>query len=415
MGLFGVCGRASSVIEPEVPASAPAAAYITTDPPYDPPFDIADGMHPIAPAEAPAPAPVSLEDPAAKPSPQRGLAPLNPLARSHTKPLPLPSLGGKKPLGNISQSAPLPALDGRAPLQPLTNQRSLPSLGGGNSNPLPSLARSRPPPIDKHAANSVTSRGEATPPTPPPAAAQPQQPPQPRPKQRSPQQEEAESLASKLIARRESEALAKRLIAEREGAPRPPRVEDVTVEKAIEFAALHEERQAERLKERELAMQPQEFNKPQPLKSAMQRRSSFADNNDGEEPPYKAVNKGKKGGGGGGSGTRRLSFEDKSPTRVYYEPCQERPVDNYHQSLHQLQVIRQRRASEGKSDLSFAQTVSELDAQEGGEGLSCLVPRKVDAPYVPGSWMKGGGGGSGAYGSGQMSWDELMAPRKASP
>ena len=63
------------------------------------------------------------------------------------------------------------------------------------------------------------------------------------------------AVASKLIARRESEAVAKRLIAEREGAPRPPRVEDVTVEKAIEFAALHEERQAERLKERELAMQ----------------------------------------------------------------------------------------------------------------------------------------------------------------
>ena len=46
-----------------------------------------------------------------------------------------------------------------------------------------------------------------------------------------------------------------------------------------------------------LAMQPQEFNKPPPLKSAMQRRSSFADNNDGEQQPYKAVNKGKKGGG----------------------------------------------------------------------------------------------------------------------
>ena len=93
---------------------------------------------------------------------------------------------------------------------------------------------------------------------------------------------ETESLASKLIARQEAEAVAKRLIAEREGAPRPPRVEDVTVEKAIEFAALHEERQAERLEE--LAMQPQEFNDAAAARSAMQRRSSFADNNDGEQP-----------------------------------------------------------------------------------------------------------------------------------
>ena len=55
----------------------------------------------------------------------------------------------------------------------------------------------------------------------------------------------------------------------------------------------------------------------------------------------------------------------------------------------ELQNIRNRRMIEGKSELSFPQLVSELDAMYGGEGLSCLVPRKVDPP--PGSWMSNRG------------------------
>ena len=75
-------------------------------------------------------------------------------------------------------------------------------------------------------------------------------------------------------------------------------------------------------------------------------------------------------------------------------------MDDYRRSLMALQDIRRRRDLECKSQLSFAQLVSELDAQEGGEALACLVPRKVDPP--PGSWQsmpRGATWGSMGYGA----------------
>ena len=83
--------------------------------------------------------------------------------------------------------------------------------------------------------------------------------------------------------------------------------------------------------------------------------------------------------------SRRVSLSTEEPSRVFYEPCQERPVDNYHATLEQLQHIRRQRSMECRSHLSFAQLVSELDAQQGGEALACLVPRVVDAPL--GAWQ----------------------------
>ena len=62
----------------------------------------------------------------------------------------------------------------------------------------------------------------------------------------------------------------------------------------------------------------------------------------------------------------------------------------------QLQSIRRERQAAGKSECSFAELVSELEAAQGGECLSVLVPRKVDPP--PGSWMAGRG----------LTWGEMQ-------
>lgn len=86
---------------------------------------------------------------------------------------------------------------------------------------------------------------------------------------------------------------------------------------------------------------------------------------------------------------RRLKISIEAPERIYYEPCQERPVDNYHHSLQALQQIRHQRDMEMKPNCSFAELVSELDFREGGEALSCLAPRKADPE--PGAWMTGRG------------------------
>ena len=68
----------------------------------------------------------------------------------------------------------------------------------------------------------------------------------------------------------------------------------------------------------------------------------------------------------------------------------------------------------GQSDLSFAQLVSELDAAEGGEALTCLVPRKVDPP--PGAWMhqqrpsiNANGFASAGAAQTQQTWGQIMS------
>ena len=58
-------------------------------------------------------------------------------------------------------------------------------------------------------------------------------------------------------------------------------------------------------------------------------------------------------------------------------------------NLAALADIRRRREWEMRSSLSFAQLVSELDAAQGGQALSHLVPRKVDP--APGEWMSARG------------------------
>ena len=99
---------------------------------------------------------------------------------------------------------------------------------------------------------------------------------------------------------------------------------------------------------------------------------------------------------GGAKPRRRISLSDEPATRIYYSPGQEKPVDNYRANLDELGSLRHARTREGKSECSFAELVSELDAKEGGEGLSCLVPRKVDPP--PGSWMASRG----------MTWGQMQ-------
>ena len=90
----------------------------------------------------------------------------------------------------------------------------------------------------------------------------------------------------------------------------------------------------------------------------------------------------------GAKASRRLSWNETASVE-YYEPCQERPVDNYRHNLDTLQQLRRNRSMACKPDLSFAELVSELDASEGGEGLDCLAPRRADPP--PGSWMQNRG------------------------
>ena len=93
-----------------------------------------------------------------------------------------------------------------------------------------------------------------------------------------------------------------------------------------------------------------------------------------------------------------------------YEAGQEPPIDDYKANMHALNEMRRRRDREALAQLSFAELVSELDASEGGEGLACLAPRRVDPP--PGSWQRGAarasaaGGGSSA---GQLTWGQLIA------
>ena len=102
--------------------------------------------------------------------------------------------------------------------------------------------------------------------------------------------------------------------------------------------------------------------------------------------PKSALARGVADGGAARRERRRLSWNETA-TMEYYEPCQDRPVDNYKQNLDMLQRIRRERMASAKADCSFAELVSELDASMGGEGLDCLVPRKAEPP--PGSWMRG--------------------------
>ena len=118
--------------------------------------------------------------------------------------------------------------------------------------------------------------------------------------------------------------------------------------------------------------------------------------------------KGSKGGGG-----RRLSFAAEEKEVFVYEAGQEPPIDDYKANMHALNEMRRRRDREALAQLSFAELVSELDASEGGEGLACLAPRRVDPS--PGSWQRAArasaaasaaGGGSSA---GQLTWGQLIA------
>ena len=72
-------------------------------------------------------------------------------------------------------------------------------------------------------------------------------------------------------------------------------------------------------------------------------------------------------------------------------------MDDYRKTLMALQDIRRRRDKEARPELSFAQLVTELDVEEGGEALACLVPRKVDPP--PGAWQRG------------TTWGQMMSKR----
>jgi hypothetical protein len=114
--------------------------------------------------------------------------------------------------------------------------------------------------------------------------------------------------------------------------------------------------------------------------------------------------KGSKGGGG-----RRLSFAAEEKVVFVYEAGQEPPIDDYKANMHALHEMRRRRDREALAQLSFAELVSELDASEGGEGLACLAPRRVDPS--PGSWQRAArssaaGGGSSV---GQLTWGQLIA------
>lgn len=110
-----------------------------------------------------------------------------------------------------------------------------------------------------------------------------------------------------------------------------------------------------------------------------------------------------KGGGG-----RRLSFAAEEKVVFVYEAGQEPPIDDYKANMQALNEMRRRREREALAQLTFAELVSELDASEGGEGLACLAPRRVDPP--PGSWQRArasaAGGGSSA---GQLTWGQLTA------
>ena len=114
--------------------------------------------------------------------------------------------------------------------------------------------------------------------------------------------------------------------------------------------------------------------------------------------------KGSNGGGG-----RRLSFAAEEKVVFVYEAGQEPPIDDYKANMHALHEMRRRRDREALAQLSFAELVSELDASEGGEGLACLAPRRVDPS--PGSWQRAerssaAGGGSSV---GQLTWGQLIA------
>lgn len=250
------------------------------------------------------------------------LAPLNPLVRSHTKPL--PSLV-KPPLSSGAVVPPLkPLAVARAPLQALAapSANALPrqSPVGGNATAAATALRplsqiTHAPPLDGGgfmsggAGGSGGSGGVAYEYAAPPRA----------------------QLAT-LPARGRGGSIAS---ASRDEAPPPPPAED---EEA-----------------------PPPPPKPMP-KSALKKSGGL---------PPKAV--------------RRQSWSTERPEPHLYSPKQEPPVDDYRSTMGELQNIRNRRMVEGRSELSFAQLVSELDAMHGGEGLSCLVPRKVDPP--PGSWM----------------------------
>ena len=84
---------------------------------------------------------------------------------------------------------------------------------------------------------------------------------------------------------------------------------------------------------------------------------------------------------------------------MYYEAGQERPVDDYHANMRAIADIRRKRDWEARPQLSFAELVTELDVLQGGEGLSCLVPRRIDPP--PGEWQK----------SSRATWGELLTQK----
>lgn len=304
-----------------------------------------------------------------------GRLPLNPLARSHTKPLPPVS----RPLGG-GGLAPLPALAGgppRAPLQSLSgpNLANRPTLAAANANGIssgvastPSKAAPLPLPPALPAVTALppggNSLGGSLRLLPPPIAAA----------------TTADGMA------RDDEAPSGRVT--------PPTPQPRVASGAVEVIALEASPGMMVPQRRMVTLAP-----PPPAHVPAAAAASSASGGGGGKPLRSALSR--RPGDEITSApkpSRRLKFTAEPPARTYYEPCQERPVDEYHKSLHELQNIRRRREVECKSELSFAQLVSELDAQAGGEGLACLAPRKVDPPYEPGAWLRKSHGGAG-YGA----------------
>ena len=386
--LFGA--RRSSVVEPEPPkaikkqqqqpqlAASPTPA-LSADPSAgaDPETPPADTPETASPASSPAASrdegPMKVEDfgsppvarNALKPLAARPLQPLNSL-----KPLsgpPLPNLTGRA-LG----SAPLPKLaDGatgttgrsqqgaqRAPLKEL---QQAPTSGNGLPPPLQPLGRPLLPRSHTQPLREATSLTAMQPPAAiedglrkrPAAIAAGPPTPGPTPKTLPLPPPSSVPAISRSRFTESTPATAPTAAP----APAKPMAEPPT---------------AAGLGNAPVAAAPAPVPVPAPTKSALARSAGRS-----PRPP------------------RRLQWSVEVADRHEYEPGQERPVDDYRSNLEQLQLIRRQRLQERKSDCSFAELVSELDAAHGGEALSVLVPRKQEP--VPGSWMSNRG----------MTWGDL--------
>ena len=361
--VFGLCvGRTgAAVVEPapakagdlaedeasvECPSSQPSTPSTTSE--RQCPDDLLSHPSlepPHGASSSPKSAPVDHPGHCSKRAP---LTPLNPLVRSHTKPLPplqplnqpvnQPPLPSLKKLEAPSQLAPglprMPLQD--VPLNAVTNAQKrlgaapLPLAPLATADGSSSIGRTAASSIGGggglstvHGLSALRSRSSAVGSDAPPTADAP--PPM-----------RAAPPASRTMP---------------VDAPPPPVLSMAASGNCAEAAA-------------ETAMQTVNPLPPPPVKSALSLGSKAFD------PSREA---------------KRQKWADELTVRHYYEPGQEPPVDNYRANLHALQDIRNKRMLQSRVELSFAELVSELDAEQGGEGLSCLVPRKKDPPR--GSWM----------------------------